>query len=271
MGRARGFTLLELMVAVAILAIVSTMVWSSFKQTSLTKRAVEAQAARYRTVRLALDRIARELAMAYLSQNEDTTQPERRTRFVGLRHAKIDEITFSYFGHQRLYEDAQEGDTAVVSYSPSPDRDHRGVTDLMRRETRRLGYWKPDDLAGQRDILCDDIIGFRVDYYDARDKTWREEWNTTVADGQPDRLPSKVKITLTVRDERGREIPFQTQTRVMLQEPLNLSPAAAAAPPTTAANGASTTTNGTNAKTALTPATGSSAAAPASSVTSVSR
>jgi general secretion pathway protein J len=210
------------MVAVAILAIVSTMVWSSFKQTAFTKRTVEAQAARYRTVRIALDRMARELAMAYLSQNEDTAQPERRTRFVGKRHGKIDELTFSYFGHQRLYEDAQEGDTAVISYTQMSDKEHRGTIDLMRRETRRLGYFKPEDLAGQRDILCDDIVGLRVDYYDARDKTWREEWNTTVADGQPDRLPSKIKITLTVHDERGREIPFQTQTRVMLQEPLNL-------------------------------------------------
>ena len=42
------------------------------------------------------------------------------------------------------------------------------------------------------------------------------------ADGQPDRLPSKVRITLTVRDERGKEVPFQTQARVFMQEPLNL-------------------------------------------------
>ena len=230
--RTRGFTLIEVMVAMAILAIVSTLVWSTFRETSRTKQNVEAQAARYRTVRIALDRMSRELAMAFLSQNEDTAQPERRTRFVGKRHTDVDELTFSYFGHQRLYEDAPEGDTAVVSYTSEPDRDHRGGINLMRRETRRLGYGKPEELSGQRDILCDDVVRLKVDYYDSRDKTWREDWNTTSADGQPDRLPSKIKITLTVHDERGKEVPFQTQTRVFMQEPLNLKAVDAQQPAT---------------------------------------
>ncbi len=222
MRRSRGFTLIEVMVAIVILAMVSTVVWSSFRDTTATKKNVEAQALRYRTVRLALDRMAREIAMAFLSQNEDTTQPERRTRFVGKKRNGLDELTFSYFGHQRLYEDASEGDTAVVSYTNEPDRDRRGIVNLMRRESRRLGYLKPEDLPGQYDILCDDVVKLKLDYWDARDKQWREEWNTTSADGQIDRLPSKVKLTLTVRDERGKEIPFQTQTRVLMQEPLNL-------------------------------------------------
>jgi general secretion pathway protein J len=233
----RGFTLIEVMVAMAILAMVSVLVWSSFRQTALTKRNVEAQAARYRTVRLALDRMARELAMAFLSQNEDTAQPERRTRFVGHRRTGVDDVIFSYFGHQRLYEDSAEADTAVVSFTSEPDRERRGVTNLMRRETRRLGYGKPEDLSGQKDILCDEVTSLKIDYYDARDKQWRQEWNTTSADGQPDRLPSKIKLTLTVKDERGKDVPFQTQTRVMMQEPLNLRAADAQnAPPANGAN-----------------------------------
>ena len=67
--RARGFTLIEVMVAVSILAIVTTLTWASFKQTFNTKSAIEAQAGRYRTVRLALERMARELSMVYVSQN----------------------------------------------------------------------------------------------------------------------------------------------------------------------------------------------------------
>jgi len=216
-----GFTLIEVMVAVSILAVVSTLVWSTFRQTTLTKKNVEAQSIRYRTVRIALDRMAREIAMAFLSQNEDTAQAERRTRFVGRKRGTVDELTFSYFGHQRLYEDASEGDSALLAYYSEPDRDKRGTTNLMRRESRRLGYFKSEDLAGQVDILCDDIVRLKLDYWDARDKQWREEWNTLSSDGQPDRLPSKVRITLVVRDERAKEIPFQTQARVHMQEPLN--------------------------------------------------
>ena len=226
----RGFTLIEVMVAISILAVVATLVWSSFRQTSQTKLRIEAQAIRYRTVRIALDRMAREIAMAYLSQNEDTAQPERRTRFAGKHHGNFDELTFSYFGHQRLYEEATEGDTAVVAYTTEPSRERRGTTDLVRRETRRLGYQRPEDLAGQRDVLCDDVAKVRLEYWDSRDKQWREEWNTTTADGQIDRLPGKVKITLVARDDQNREVPFQTQTRVLMQEPLNLRAADVQAP-----------------------------------------
>ena len=233
--RRRGFTLIEVMVSVAILAMMSTLVWSSFKQTSLTKKNVESQALRYRTVRLALDRMAKELTMAFLSQNEDTSQPERRTRFVGKQQGTVHNLAFSYFGHQRLYEDAPEGDTAMVMYFSEPDREKRGTTNLMRRESRRLGYLKPEELSGETDVMCDDVVQLKLTYYDSRDKQWREEWNTTSADGQPDRLPSKVKIVLTVHDERGQEVPFTTQVHIAMQEPLNLKATDATSPTSTTA------------------------------------
>jgi general secretion pathway protein J len=226
-----GFTLIEVMVAVGILAMVTTMVWSSFRDTFRTKSAIETQAGRYRTVRIGLERLAREVSMAYLSQNEDTSQPERRTFFVGKRHTDIDELRFSYFGHQRLYQDANECDTAQVLYYSARDREDGRKLNLIRRETRRLSNLKPEEAAGDSDIVCDDIVRLRLDYWDARDKQWREEWVTTSADGQPDRLPSRVKITLTVHDERGKEVPFVTEARIAMQEPLNSKPVDVATTP----------------------------------------
>ncbi len=170
--------------------------------------------------------------MAYISQNEDTSQPERRTLFVGKRHFDIDEVRFSYFGHQRLYQDANECDTAQVYYYSQRDREVSGRLNLMRRETRRLQYLKVEDNTGESDIVCDDVVKLKLDYWDGRDKQWREEWVTNSADGQPDRLPSRVRITLTVHDERGREVPFQTEVRLAMQEPLNSKPQdIAGAPP----------------------------------------
>ena len=220
----RGFTLIEIMVSAAIVAMVSVMVFASMKHTFQAKSAIEAQAGRYRTVRLALERMARELSMAYVSQNEDTSQQERRTFFIGKKHTDYDEVRFSYFGHQRLYQDAKESDTAQIIYFTAPDRDDTRKTNLLRRETRRLSNLKPEDAPGETDIVCDDIVKLQLSYWDARDKQWRDEWITTSADGQPDRLPSRVKITLVVHDERGEEVPFQTEARIAMQEPLFLKP-----------------------------------------------
>jgi hypothetical protein len=173
-------------------------------------------------VRLALEKMARDLSMAYISQNEDTGQAEKRTLFVGRHHLGADELRFSFFGHQRLYQDANECDTAQVMYFSARDREDSRKMNLIRRETRRLQYLKPEDAPGQSDIICDDIVSLTFAFWDARDKQWREEWVTNAADGQPDRLPSRVKITLTARDERGREVPFTTEARIAIQEPLNL-------------------------------------------------
>ncbi len=222
MRRTGGFTLIEVMIAVGILAVVSTLIWGSFHQTVRTKDAIEASAARYHTVRLSLERLARETTMAFLSQNEDTSQAERRTFFIGKRRGDIDELRFSMFGHQRLYADANEADTSQVLWYGRRNRE--GHLDLMRRETRRLSNLKPETAAGESDLVCDDVMRLKIDYYDARDKQWRDEWSTISADGQADRLPSKVRFTLTVYDERQKEVPFQTEVRLPMQEPLNLRP-----------------------------------------------
>jgi general secretion pathway protein J len=222
MMRRRGFTLIEVMVAVAILAMVTTLTWGTFRETIKTKSAIEAQSSRYRTVRIALERLARDLSMAYLSQNEDTNQAERRTFFVSKHKNDIDEVRFSYFGHQRLYQDANECDTAQVVYYGVRDRNDSRKMNLVRRETRRLSNLRPEEAAGEGDIVCDDVVRLKLDFWDARasGKTWREEWNT-VSD-QKDVMPAKVRIVLTVRDERGQEIPFQTEVRIAMQEPLFL-------------------------------------------------
>ncbi len=218
------------MVAIAIVAMVTTTVAASFRQTIRTKNTVEAQAGRYRTVRIALDRIAREIGQSYLSQHEDSTQPERRTQFTAKKRSDIDEVKFSFFGHQRLYQDANEADTSLVAYFGGRDPYDSRKTNLLRREGRRLQAIKLEDQNNEVAIVCDDVVRFKLDYYDSREKIWRGEWNTTAADGQPDRLPSKIRITLTVRDERGEEVPFQTQVRVAMQEPLFLRAVDPAAP-----------------------------------------
>src|SRR5262249_54827117 len=159
----------------------------------------------------ALERISREVSMAFLSQNEDTTQQERRTFFVAKRKMDIDELRFSMFGHQRLYADADEADTSQVAYYGGRALDDTRKMDLSRRETRRMSNIKMEQAPGRADILCDDVARLQFDYWDWRDKSWHEDWNTLSVDGQPGRLPSKVKITLVVYDSLGQEVPFVTE------------------------------------------------------------
>jgi general secretion pathway protein J len=221
-GAAGGFTLLEIMIALAILAFVTTIMWGSFSQTVTNKRAIEAAQDRAHTVRVALLRMAREIEMAYLSDEPGTTA-DRRTMFEGTSRGDVDELTFSAFAHQRLRGGLNEGDTALITYFGERDPDDRRILNLMRRETRRLQLDNPKAISGEAYILCPDVSRVKFEYYDYKKKEWVNDWSTVSASGYQ-YPPSHVRITLTVIDERGQEVSYSTDARVQTMEKVGYRP-----------------------------------------------
>jgi general secretion pathway protein J len=219
-----GFTMIELMLAMAIFAFITTIMWGSFSQTASTKKTIQSEQDRAHTVRVALTRMARELEMAYLSDNENTAITNRRTFFVASARADVDEVTFSSFAHQRLRAGAAEGDSALISYYGAPDPDDRRVLNLMRRETRRLQAEDPSSLLGEAYILCPDVARVKFAYYDHRKKEWQTDWSTLDASGTP-YLPAHIRITLTVVDDRGKEVSYSTDARIQVTENVSYRPA----------------------------------------------
>jgi general secretion pathway protein J len=216
-GRGRGgFTLVEVMLVMAILATLMTLMWSSFSQAARSKKRIESAQERTHTVRVALLRMAREIEMAYKSDNNPVSSVEQRTRFVGISRPDVDELLFSSFAHQRLRAGAAESDTSIISYYGERDPGDRRVLNLMRRETRRLQAADPATVRGEAYILCPDIVRLKFSYYDMRKKEWRDDWDTRVA--MTGYLPVHVRIQLIVLDERGREVPYSTDARVNLTE-----------------------------------------------------
>jgi general secretion pathway protein J len=222
-ARPAGFTLIEVMLALAILGFVTTIMWGSFSQTVANKRAIESAQERTHSVRVALMRMTREIEMAYLSASENTAIAERRTFMIGSSHGDVDELQFSSFAHQRLRAGLAEGDTSLISYFGERDPDDRRVLNLMRRETHRLQAENPNAIAGESYILCPDVSRLKFQYYDQKLKEWENEWSTLNASGNQ-YLPTHVRITLTVVDERGQEISYSTDARIQMTEKVDYKP-----------------------------------------------
>lgn len=218
-----GFTLVEIMVALALMAFLTSLLWGTFAQTAKVKKRIEQTQDRTHTVRVALMRMSREIEMAFVSKSEAIGSQDRRTMFSGSAHNDFDELRFSWFGHMRMRADAPEGDTALVSYFSQPDPDDSMVTNLMRRETRRLEAKDLKLISGETYILCPAVSRLKFAYYDYRQKDWREEWDTTKADGQQ-YLPTQVRISLTVLDERGAPITFTSIARLHVLEYVDYRP-----------------------------------------------
>ncbi|HEX7489207.1 MAG TPA: prepilin-type N-terminal cleavage/methylation domain-containing protein, partial [Anaeromyxobacteraceae bacterium] len=71
MRRAAGFTLIEVMIAVGITAVIGVMVMGSFQRTYAAKELTEGQDERFSSARMTLNRLSRELSQAFLSDHYD--------------------------------------------------------------------------------------------------------------------------------------------------------------------------------------------------------
>ncbi|SDD94005.1 general secretion pathway protein J [Myxococcus virescens] len=215
----RGFTLMEVMVAVAITALMGTVVAMAF-QTGLTaKETVEVDADRYRQVRVAMNRMAREIGSAYVSDRYDSTrfrdQNDRPSNFVGERG----KLLFTTFSHQRLYTDVKESDQAIVEYfvEASEDREARGRQDLKRRVNANID--ERMEQGGHVDVLFEGVKELEFAYWDSEKKEWDDEWDTRRTE-RKSILPTRVRVTLTAVDETGKEARYVTQARIMLNTEL---------------------------------------------------
>jgi general secretion pathway protein J len=210
-----GFTLIEVVIAIAITSFIGVVIGVSFNTTIQNKDIIEGQAEHYRMLRAAMNRMVREIGSAYVSDRYDPKRYrdafDRPTNFVGKR----DQLLFTSLAHQRLYADAKESDQMVVEYSvkTSPDSKAKGRQDLVRREKVLLE--ERMERGGTEDVLFEGAKKLEFQYWNSERKQWEDEWDTRRAE-RKSILPTRVKITLTAIDENGKEVKYTTQARIML-------------------------------------------------------
>jgi general secretion pathway protein J len=216
---ARGFTLMEIMIAVAITALMGGIVAMSFHTSFHAKEQVESEIEYYRMLRAAMSRMAREIGAAYVSDRYDPKkyrdQNDRPSNFIGLK----DKLTFTSLAHQRLYTDAKESDQMVVEYSvkTSNERGAHGRMDLIRRENPIV--LDHIDRGGPEDVLFEGLKRIEFSYWDTDKKEWNGEWDTRRLERKTV-LPTRVRIKIFATDENGRDREYMTQTRILLNTEL---------------------------------------------------
>jgi len=215
MRHARGFTLIEVVIAVAITAMIGGLIAVAFQSGYRAKELVEGEADRYRALRTGTDRMVREISAAFVSDHYDTRryrdQNDRPTNFIGKR----DRLLFTSMAHQRLYADAKESDQMVVEYYTKSATGPDGKTqlNLMRREDSILDDRM--DRGGNEDVLLEGIKRIDFTYWDSDKKDWVDEWDTRRIE-KKSILPVRVKVSIFAIDETGREARYTTQARIVL-------------------------------------------------------
>jgi len=221
-----GMTLLEIMISIALLAMMMTIAWSAVVSTSHVKKVVEKSQERNHEIRVGMARLVKDISQAYLSANENQQvldATKRRTIFLAKSSGTVDELRFSSFAHNAMWADANESEQTMISYSSGTDRKDSAKTNLIRRETRRMSGMANDDwkqIPAENDIVIRDIEKVKFEYWDWKDKEWQENWNSTAADGERGRLPTRVRITVEIKLDEDRKRKYTTQARIAMEEEL---------------------------------------------------
>ncbi len=219
--RQAGLTLIEIMIASAVMVIMMALAWRTISNTSDARRTYEAFEQRNHELRMAMARVVADFEHAYLSKNEDGSQSHPRTMFIAKSGTRLPELRFSTLGHRVLWADANESEQTVVQYTSRNNPDIPGQTDWVRREQRRLSNLPPEEEPAESDVLLTRVDKVELQYFNWRTVDWQDTWDTTQSDGQKGWLPSRVRITVTVKDPGGKDYKLTTQARILLQEPLN--------------------------------------------------
>jgi general secretion pathway protein J len=226
----RGFTLLELLVAVAVLSLICTLLYGAFDGLERTKEGVTRIADRYHEGRAALQRMAYELGGAYLSLHAppDQNLVASKTAFIGTRDTPAGRIDFNSFSNRRFDKDSKESDQAEISYFGSLNPDGSGQLDLARRISAHLDL-EPEH-GGRVEVLATNLDLFELQYLDAATGQWVDKWDSTQALGQHNRLPLQVRILLmlnggmrTSAERSPQPLKFVTKVALALRDPLTFA------------------------------------------------
>jgi len=194
--RNRGFTLLEVMIAAAILAVIVTILYGAFAGSIKSMEISSEGGDIYRRARIVLNRMTQEINCAYLPYKEEI--PGFQYAFIGEDRAEDDlpQDTLSFTTAALPLNGPSHG-LKEVGYYLVPDPETEEPSLLMREDTT------PDDRideGGTSHLLAEGIWGVDFTYYDERGREWnRWDSTSTVFLGK---IPRSVRISLFFKDER---------------------------------------------------------------------
>lgn len=216
----RGFTLLEILVATAILGIVLLTVYGVLARALYAKDHSEERADLYAAGREAVLKIADEL--------EGALPPTagRGIGFIGVAgndRVPTDAVQFAMVVRRNFGVSQNRGGRALVSYSLDPVKDVPNLF-ALRRQEELLTQPAPAPEDGDADPdatapdaaptppaaiaahIVDQVAGLRFRYLDPASGQWVDTWDTT-AEPPPNQppigLPGAVEVTLFLADNSG--------------------------------------------------------------------
>ena len=195
-----GFTLLEVLIAMTLMAVIAMALYSSMYVAMKSKRSIEEAVGPYRYSNSTFDFLQKDLVCALAPGDVLAGQ------FQGVdgSAAGVDGADMLLFFTSNYVPDEGEiaCDIAQTEYFVE-NRDGWKDMVLVRRQTTNL--LSPKTIEGKSEVICRGVRSFNLQYYDGYE--WLDTWDSTTQDNM---LPAAVAISLTLKKPE-QETDFQAQ------------------------------------------------------------
>jgi general secretion pathway protein J len=208
---AAGFTLLELLVAMALMDVIAVALYSSMHIAFRTKQNTLASLEPYRWVMPIFEFIRRDLTSAmnpngilagvFVGEN---------VPFINLQDA--DTLSF-YSAAYQPKENEIASNVIHVQYGLETDTERDQIV-LKRFTTKNI--LTPTAIEPEQEVIARNMAGLDIQYYDGT--AWLDTWDSSEQDST---LPWAVRVTISILDEnRGRfslnDDPYRHFTRIFM-------------------------------------------------------
>ncbi len=196
--QSRGFTLIEVLISLSIMAVITSLLYGTFRTTVRTTAAIDEEADTYRNARMIFHQLTQDLSMIYQKPQPQgggqtntffgeepkfgalLLKGEDKIRLAEADVYPADILSFTSLSYQPVRKGVPLSGRAEITYSLSEDR---LIRDARFRE------------RSSQDEVGEGVLGVDFHYFDGKNEKWVDEWLPDTA-GQ---IPRAIEIELILR------------------------------------------------------------------------
>ena len=212
-GREAGLTLLEVMIAMALLAFISIAIYQATSRSFELNFKLGAESNDYSALVLSLQAVESDLSQVFTPIMESMPAKPDQTatqfwspgvRSDGLRRARFkgdkEHLTFITNSNRRVEADSPQSDFVKISWEV--EKNNSGNYSLIRSADWDIYHYEENTAAKPTKVtLVDNLASVKFSYYRKENKTWEDNWDSENPYAKPgNRYPELISLKVEVPD-----------------------------------------------------------------------
>jgi prepilin-type N-terminal cleavage/methylation domain-containing protein len=211
----KGFTLIEMLMALALIATILSMVFGSYFATTRSAQVCQSRIAMDHQGRTVLDQVARQIRCVYAGKAKEADRDES-----GIQQKRLEQkADMSYFsGNQNAPNGEILRFVTTIGFSQEKEKPEKGLFEITYRfdkRTRTLSLSQRPFVSGMKKSetrswmpIAENIERLELEFCDGRQ--WYRRWEFE----DEKKVPSAVRIEIGCRDEDDRRCDYSTVAHI---------------------------------------------------------